>query len=282
MYCIFLQGNEGRERTVTDVCFSFSLFLVCSLGLTFRAHRPPVPTNRPSFSSSSSTRNTTQRGGAGGGSFSQPSATSSSSSSSPSAVPPAVPQTKYLCEQHSGLFLSTGEVLRSPLTARLISGLPPSLLLSNDEGDIFLLLSATAKPYRVFKRPTNLLPASLLSVVPSSQPLHKHQDYGAIYDGGGSGEVSVGEGGGGGGRGGLGEGAKKDRKTRGGGGGAAGAVGGVVGRAMANALSVWGGDEQGKMVGEEGDQHSMAASAQQVPISLSSLSSFLAPLFSRA
>ncbi|KYK65659.1 EF hand domain-containing protein [Toxoplasma gondii TgCatPRC2] len=118
---VWSTGGGIQPKGPTDLAslrqpLTLDLIELPRLGLTFRAQRPPV---RPSSQAKSA------------------------------AVSLC---TKYMCEQHSGLFLSTGEILKSPLTARLIQGLPPSLLLSNEEGDLFLLLAATAKPYRVFRK----------------------------------------------------------------------------------------------------------------------------------
>ncbi|KAH0483650.1 MAG: uncharacterized protein KVP18_004957 [Porospora cf. gigantea A] len=56
---------------------------------------------------------------------------------------------KYFCDQHAGLYVSYRRISPASLTANLIRGLQNSLLLENNDGDFFLLVSATAKPVRV-------------------------------------------------------------------------------------------------------------------------------------
>ncbi|KAJ1607845.1 putative EF hand domain-containing protein [Cryptosporidium canis] len=53
---------------------------------------------------------------------------------------------RYVCEQHSGLYLSWRNILDYPLTCELLRGLPHSVLLENDDGDFFILAPATTKP----------------------------------------------------------------------------------------------------------------------------------------
>ncbi|KAF7457140.1 EF hand family protein [Cryptosporidium felis] len=55
-------------------------------------------------------------------------------------------QVRYVCDQHSGLYLSWRSLLDYPLTKELLRGLPHSVLLENDDGDFFILVPATAKP----------------------------------------------------------------------------------------------------------------------------------------
>ncbi|KAH8582661.1 very large low complexity [Cryptosporidium sp. chipmunk genotype I] len=55
-------------------------------------------------------------------------------------------QVRYVCEQHSGLYLSWRNIFDYPLTCELLRGLPHSVLLENDDGDFFILVPATAKP----------------------------------------------------------------------------------------------------------------------------------------
>ncbi|KAH8741146.1 EF hand family protein, partial [Cryptosporidium ryanae] len=53
---------------------------------------------------------------------------------------------RYVCEQHSGLYISWRNIYDYPLTCELLRGLPHSILLENDDGDFFILVPATVKP----------------------------------------------------------------------------------------------------------------------------------------
>ncbi|KAK6588719.1 EF hand family [Cryptosporidium xiaoi] len=58
--------------------------------------------------------------------------------------------TRYVCEQHSGLYISWRNIYDYPLTCELLRGLPHSILLENDDGDFFILVPATVKPIIIF------------------------------------------------------------------------------------------------------------------------------------
>ncbi|GFE55264.1 EF hand family protein, putative [Babesia ovis] len=63
---------------------------------------------------------------------------------------------RYMCEEHTGLFLNYGDVWQSPLTAALIRGLENSLLLTDEDGELYILVSTVRYPMRVFpKVPTS-------------------------------------------------------------------------------------------------------------------------------
>ncbi|KAL7066785.1 EF hand family protein [Cryptosporidium serpentis] len=53
---------------------------------------------------------------------------------------------RYICEQHSGLYISWKNLFESPLACELLCGIPHSILLENDDGDLFILVPATTKP----------------------------------------------------------------------------------------------------------------------------------------
>ncbi|KAK2197865.1 bifunctional EF-Hand 1 [Babesia duncani] len=62
---------------------------------------------------------------------------------------------RYMCEEHNGLFLNYGDVWQSPLTASLIRGLENSLLLTDDDGELYILVSTVRRPLRIFPRVPN-------------------------------------------------------------------------------------------------------------------------------
>ncbi|EDO05622.1 uncharacterized protein BBOV_IV000220 [Babesia bovis T2Bo] len=59
---------------------------------------------------------------------------------------------RYMCEEHTGLFLNYGDVWQSPLTAALIRGLENSLLLTDEDGELYILVSTVRCPIRVFPK----------------------------------------------------------------------------------------------------------------------------------
>ncbi|KAK1937540.1 hypothetical protein X943_002698 [Babesia divergens] len=65
---------------------------------------------------------------------------------------------RYMCEEHNGLFLNYGDVWQSPLTAALIRGLENSLLLTDEDGELYILVSTVRYPIRIFpKVPTGVM-----------------------------------------------------------------------------------------------------------------------------
>uniref|UniRef100_A0A0G4IG68 ubiquitinyl hydrolase 1 n=1 Tax=Chromera velia CCMP2878 TaxID=1169474 RepID=A0A0G4IG68_9ALVE len=67
----------------------------------------------------------------------------------PPGAPTSGPLRKLFCEQHTGLFISSRNIFLSPLTNRLLKGLPNSLLLENEDNELFVLVSAACRPIRV-------------------------------------------------------------------------------------------------------------------------------------
>ncbi|GBE62026.1 EF hand family protein [Babesia ovata] len=59
---------------------------------------------------------------------------------------------RYMCEEHNGLFLNYGDVWQSPLTAALIRGLENSLLLTDEDGELYIFVSTVRCPMRVFPK----------------------------------------------------------------------------------------------------------------------------------
>lgn len=59
---------------------------------------------------------------------------------------------RYMCEEHNGLFLNYGDVWQSPLTAALIRGLENSLLLTDEDGELYILVSTVRYPIRIFPK----------------------------------------------------------------------------------------------------------------------------------
>ncbi|EKX73094.1 conserved hypothetical protein [Theileria equi strain WA] len=59
---------------------------------------------------------------------------------------------RYMCEEHNGLYLNYGNIWHSPLTAALIRGLENSLLLTDDDGELYILVSTVRKPMCVFPK----------------------------------------------------------------------------------------------------------------------------------
>ncbi|UKK01646.2 hypothetical protein MACK_002464 [Theileria orientalis] len=57
---------------------------------------------------------------------------------------------RYICDEYNGLYLNYGDVNASPLTSRLIRGLENSLLLSDDDGELYILVSTVRCPMRVY------------------------------------------------------------------------------------------------------------------------------------
>jgi hypothetical protein len=57
--------------------------------------------------------------------------------------------TRFECDQHAGFFLTSKIVWPHCLLARLTSSIPNGILLENDDGELFLLVDALAKPCRL-------------------------------------------------------------------------------------------------------------------------------------
>ncbi|ORM40231.1 uncharacterized protein BXIN_1598 [Babesia sp. Xinjiang] len=57
---------------------------------------------------------------------------------------------RYMCQEHNGLYIYMGDVWHTPLTAALVRGLENSLLLSDEDGGIYIMVSTVRYPIRVF------------------------------------------------------------------------------------------------------------------------------------